>query len=179
MPSRGTYCEKVRPAVRWNEHQFSDRPSAPAASAEVKAMPFTKGAPLVPDDDVSFKVKPQVFSYAASSEGTQDHQPVRRIEVGDSTYSSPSTGTYSSRPTLAVVGGPPGIRHSPNTARSKAAEAGLLSVEKQPTYHADSGVRFDSKGKPVAPGSISGSAGSSHEPLARTPTGVPPSYSED
>lgn len=169
----------MRPTVGWNEHQFSDRPSAPAASAEVKAMPFTKGAPLVPDDDVSFKVKPHVFSYAASSEGTQDHQPVRRSEVGDSTYSSPSTGTYSSRPTLAVVGGPPGIRHAPNMARSKAAEAGLLSVERQPTYHADSGVRFDSNGKPVAPGSNPGSAGSSHEPLARTPTGVPPSYSED
>ena len=143
-------------------------------------MPFTQGAPLVPDSDGPFKVKPQASSYsvATASESTPLQQQVPASEVDESAYSS-SAGSSSTRPTLTVVGGPPGINTSPNMARSKAAEAGLLSVEKQPTYHADSGVRFDSNGQPVASSSGSGSAGSSHEPYVRTPTDVPPSYSEN
>ncbi|KAH9927235.1 uncharacterized protein B0H18DRAFT_1003621 [Fomitopsis serialis] len=58
---------------------------------------------------------------------------------------------------------------SPNQAHSKAAEAGLLSVAGQPTFHADSGVRFNASGQP------SGSGGGHDE---HTPVDVPPSYSE-
>lgn len=153
---------------------------ATLAFVEVKARPFTQGAPLVPDGGVPYRENVQASNYSVtvSSERTPLRQPTLPSEVGESAHSS-SAGSSSTRPTLTVVGGPPGIKTSPNMAQSKAAEAGLLSVESQPTYHADSGVRFDSHGQPVASGSGSGSAGPSQEYHGRTPTDVPPLYSEN
>lgn len=144
--------------------------TVPDQFAELKAVPFTQSPP-VPDGDVLHTVKPQMSGYNVSAEGTQVYQPVPQSEVGESVHSS---AAGSSRPTLSVVGGPPVVRPSPNMPRSKAAEAGLLSVENQPMYHADSGTRFDANGRPVASGS--GSASTPHEP--QIPTDVPPSYSE-
>lgn len=58
-----------------------------------------------------------------------------------------------------------------NTTHSKAAEAGLLSVAKESTYHEDSGLRFNVLGE-----GSSGAAGLST--ADDVPADVPPSYSE-
>ncbi|KAI0375863.1 hypothetical protein BV20DRAFT_1032247 [Pilatotrama ljubarskyi] len=61
---------------------------------------------------------------------------------------------------------------SPNAPRSKAAEAGLLSVPTPATYHADSGIRFNSAGEG------SSSAHVANALAAPELADVPPSYSE-
>ncbi|TFY58356.1 hypothetical protein EVJ58_g6471 [Rhodofomes roseus] len=140
---------------------------------EVKPTPFTQGSGIEPD--VPYKRTPEMSS-CRGAPPTQytavnaQNQPAQASEAGDSSAYSSAAG--SSRPTLTVIGGP-AVTSSPNQTRSKAAEAGLLSVA-QPQhamYHADSGMRFDASGQPQASGS-----GGAHE--ARTPTDVPPSYSE-
>ncbi|KAH9833728.1 uncharacterized protein C8Q71DRAFT_725501 [Rhodofomes roseus] len=140
---------------------------------EVKPTPFTQGSGIEPD--VSYKRTPEMSSYRGPpptqyTAVNAQNQPAQASEAGDSSAYSSAAG--SSRPTLTVIGGP-AVTSSPNQTRSKAAEAGLLSVA-QPQhamYHADSGMRFDASGQPQASGS-----GGAHE--ARTPTDVPPSYSE-
>ncbi|KZT71457.1 hypothetical protein DAEQUDRAFT_736654 [Daedalea quercina L-15889] len=159
----------------WRGHNRRPYFSAPAGellqngkysmlSGHLKPKPFaqcTAGGP-----GVAYQTKPQMSGDGGPAwlQYVVQIQPNPPSEAGGSSaYSSSGNG---SRPPLTVIGGPP-------QARSKAAEAGLLSVWQRPTYHADSGVRFDAMGQP------SGSAGPSHEADAHTPTDVPPSYSEN
>ncbi|KAH9850788.1 hypothetical protein C2E23DRAFT_887124 [Lenzites betulinus] len=84
-----------------------------------------------------------------------------------------STSGPSHPPSLFIAN--PGVpRNSPNQARSKAAEAGLLSVPQPATFHADSGIRFNSNGEP----SSSSSAATAQVLAAPELADVPPTYSE-
>ncbi|KAI0677340.1 hypothetical protein C8Q78DRAFT_84773 [Trametes maxima] len=86
-----------------------------------------------------------------------------------------STSGPSHPPSLFLVNGHggPRVTSSPNQPHSKAAEAGLLSVPQPATYHADSGIRFNS------PGEGSSSSSRPAEPLAAQDLAdVPPTYSE-
>ncbi len=87
---------------------------------------------------------------------------------------SSSTYTRSGPSTVLSVSNPGGVAGpSPNQYRSKAAEAGILSVPQPTTFHADSGVRFPSAAEP------SGSGSSSGVPQEAGPlVDVPPMYTE-
>ncbi|EPS95992.1 hypothetical protein FOMPIDRAFT_97799 [Fomitopsis schrenkii] len=80
------------------------------------------------------------------------------------------SGSVTQRPTLGVVGDPVS-----NRPRSKAAEAGILSVPRDGTYHEDSGLRFASPG---AGSSTSGVAAGPSASVDDIPADAPPSYSE-
>ncbi|KAH9943250.1 uncharacterized protein BXZ73DRAFT_97301 [Epithele typhae] len=93
-----------------------------------------------------------------------------------SEYSSGSSALGGSQLGLASGSRPQQPRASPNQpGRSKAAEAGMLSVPEEVMYNADSGVRFDANGQPV-PVAGSSSSGAGAGPAAPL-TDVPPSYS--
>ncbi|KAI9000820.1 hypothetical protein BD414DRAFT_511460 [Trametes punicea] len=116
--------------------------------------------------------------YGGSSAPTISAHPVASVYAQSaaplSDYSSgTSTSGPSQPPALHIVTNAPPVRHSPNQPRSKAAEAGLLSIPQPATYHADSGVRFSSTGEP------SSSSSAAVEALdAPELQDVPPSYSE-
>ena len=89
------------------------------------------------------------------------------------------SGPITQRPTLGVVGGPEEAYLSPNQPRSKAAEAGILSVPRDSTYHEDSGIRFPEP--EVGPSASASGAGAGTGPSASVediPVDAPPSYSE-
>ncbi|KAI0720326.1 hypothetical protein C8T65DRAFT_736063 [Cerioporus squamosus] len=108
---------------------------------------------------------PSGLGYGTSSAYTPSEAPVSDYSSG-SGLSAPSTLVLAS-------GSTPRVTASPNQPRSKAAEAGMLSVPQEATFHADSGVRFDANGQPI-PAESSSSAVA----LAPTPelSDVPPSY---
>ena len=115
-------------------------------------------------------------AYSAPSAYSAAHAPYAPSEAPTSEYSSGSSSVSgpSKPPSLFVVTNQERQTISPNQpGRSKAAEAGLLSVPQQARYHADSGVRFDENGQPqpVASGSSSGNI-----PEANDLTDVPPEY---
>ncbi|EIW61676.1 uncharacterized protein TRAVEDRAFT_44502 [Trametes versicolor FP-101664 SS1] len=98
--------------------------------------------------------------------------PYTPSEAPVSDYTSVSGPSHP--PSLFVVTNAQAPRDSPNQAMSKAAEAGLLSVPQPATFHADSGIRFNSAGEP----SSSTAAGTSHVLAAPELADVPPTYSE-
>ncbi|CDO75553.1 hypothetical protein BN946_scf184883.g15 [Trametes cinnabarina] len=80
-----------------------------------------------------------------------------------------SLHSVSPRPASTITGSESASNSGP--LRGKAAEAGILSVPRPPTYHMDSGVRFVAN-------NIEEEAPTSHVPPgAEVPTDVPPQYS--
>ncbi|KAH9948405.1 hypothetical protein B0H21DRAFT_734114, partial [Amylocystis lapponica] len=132
---------------------------------ELKPDAYTVSAPsLPPESTVGSNAIPGPGSVARST----------------TNFSSPPPARLSDQPTSPVPAHTPDARRSrapgrcqPNQLRSKAAEAGLLSVAQAATYHADSGVRFNPGGEASGSGSESGR--SAEEAI---PTDVPPMYSE-
>ncbi|KAH9943260.1 uncharacterized protein BXZ73DRAFT_97309 [Epithele typhae] len=122
-------------------------------------------APLVRPGTFSDARQPQAFSdYSAS-------------EAGGGPTVSDWSASSSSRLGLAAGSRVP-ARTSPNqSGRSKAAEAGMLSVPQEVTYNADSGVRFDANGRPVPVAGSSSAAATGQALAAQELTDVPPSYS--
>ena len=160
----------------------------PAELAEVKPTPFDPPRPqsyaassvLGPGSVHQPGPHTAPSAYSAPSQynppsglGYSTHTP---SEAPVSDYSS-NAGGPSHTPSLVLASGSmPRVTASPNQTRSKAAEAGLLSVPQDATYHADSGVRFDANGQPIT---ASGSSSSSSANVLAPPelADVPPSYS--
>ncbi|CDO73753.1 hypothetical protein BN946_scf185015.g81 [Trametes cinnabarina] len=148
---------------------------------EVKPTPYTPGPSAVP---TLTSAGPQ-SQYGAGSVAASSAYPgpgapsaYARSEAPMSEYSAgTSTSGPSYPPALSIVTNSPPLRVSPNQPRSKAAEAGLLSVPQPATFHADSGVRFNAMGEPVAGEASSSSAVTSQVLASQELADVPPSYS--
>ncbi|KAI0650536.1 hypothetical protein C8Q79DRAFT_998362 [Trametes meyenii] len=120
-------------------------------------------------------------SYVQSIHGAQPSHAPSAYTPSEAPLSEFSAGSSTSGPShppsLFLVnghGGPRVLTSSPNQPHSKAAEAGLLSVAQPATYHADSGIRFNSSGE------ASSSSSRPAEPLAAQDLAdVPPTYSEN
>ncbi|CAL1703259.1 unnamed protein product [Somion occarium] len=105
---------------------------------------------------------------------TGSHSPPASDMGGSSYIQSASNYTRQSYApsTVLSIANPnagPAVRASPNQPPSKAAQAGLLSIPQEATYHADSGVRFGAPGEPS-------SSGAYVDPTV--PADIPPTYSE-
>ncbi|KAK7688892.1 hypothetical protein QCA50_007583 [Cerrena zonata] len=132
-------------------------------SQEVK--PFNVPGPQSPPSTASSPPSQGPNSYYAPTFAPAS--PPASDTGGSSTYGGGS-GTAHTRQsfapstTLSVANPGLTVRSSPNQPQSKAAEAGLLSVPQEATYHADSGVRFGPSGEASGSGTV--------------PADVPPSY---
>ncbi|GBE79918.1 hypothetical protein BKA93DRAFT_824604 [Sparassis latifolia] len=132
-----------------------------------------------------FDAYPPPTTVTLTSSGAQSaptSAPPGLGSVDDGSHYSSGSGSGSAPRVLSLASGSEGASSSthafssPNQPRSKAAEAGLLSVARPATYHADSGVRFGSAGQ----GSSSTSSAAVHAiPEADVPADVPPMYSEN
>ncbi|KAL7282558.1 hypothetical protein ACG7TL_004029 [Trametes sanguinea] len=152
-----------------------------ALDNEVKPTPYTPGPSTVP---TLTSAGPQsqygAGSVAASSAYLSPGAPsaYAHSEAPMSEYSAgTSTSGPSQPPALSIVTNSAPLRVSPNQPRSKAAEAGLLSVPQPATFHADSGVRFNSLGEPIVGEASSSSAVTSQVLASEELADVPPSYS--
>ena len=108
------------------------------------------------------------MSYYASTFASTNSPPASDAG-GSSAYGGGNTTNYTRQShapstVLSVANAAPPVRASPNQPQSKAAEAGLLSIPQEATYHADSGVRFGPSGEPSGSGS------------GAVPADVPPIY---
>ncbi|KAI0751005.1 hypothetical protein C8Q80DRAFT_1268302 [Daedaleopsis nitida] len=124
----------------------------------------------VPQTPSAYSAPPSQYS-APSGLGYSAHTPSERPM---SDYGSSVSGPSQGHSLALASGSMPRATTSPNQPRSKAAEAGLLSVPQQSMYHADSGIRFDENGQPIPQASSSSSA-----PVPDAPDlgDVPPTYS--
>ena len=163
------------------------------------AVPASSGGesePMLPPTVSSHDVSRSAYSrseYSQSSYTASTSQPTSppvnaefgsRLASGAPGYSysitpyqpsASASASVTSLPSLVASGAstPPAVGAASRTTRPtrKAEEAGLLSVPRNTTYHADSGIRFGATGSQQASGS-----GSQPEDHAGTPTDVPPSY---
>ncbi|KAH9899652.1 hypothetical protein C8Q73DRAFT_743544 [Cubamyces lactineus] len=151
---------------------------------EAKPTPYEVPPPSTPGFGAQSRYSaaptsaPSAYSAAPSAYAAPlpYNAPVGASEAPVSEYSAgTSTSGPSHPPSLYVVTNVAPPRDSPNQPRSKAAEAGLLSVPQPATYHADSGIRFNSAGEPS---SSSNAATTSQVLAAQELADVPPSYSE-
>lgn len=102
------------------------------------------------------------------------NQPTYATSEGPlSDYGSSAAGPSGGSQLGLAPGSQPRVTSSPNQPMSKAAEAGLLSVPQQATFHADSGIRFDQNGQPQP---VAGSSSSGIHATQEL-SDVPPSYS--
>ncbi|KAI9057345.1 hypothetical protein FKP32DRAFT_1762574 [Trametes sanguinea] len=111
--------------------------------------------------------KPPVSTFTPASQAGEDtaqsHPPSRPASIRTISESAERP------PSLASSD----LTSPPNSGRlRKAAEAGILSVPRPTTYHADSGIRFVANNAD----SEAGPSGSHDSPSAETPTDVPPEY---
>lgn len=156
--------------------------------AEVKPTPYdgpvaasiAPGSQYQPGGQSGY-TPPQPAPSAFSGSVPSQYNPPSGLGHGSQagyTPSEPPVSDYSSGsgPSTLVLasGSTPRVSASPNQPRSKAAEAGLLSVPQETTFHADSGVRFDENGQPI-PAASSSSSANVLAPTAEL-SDVPPSY---
>ncbi|RPD66961.1 hypothetical protein L226DRAFT_542181 [Lentinus tigrinus ALCF2SS1-7] len=147
----------VAPSTYGPGSQYQAGPQSTYSSAPPQAPSSAYSAP-------SQYAPPSGLGYGSQSGYTPSEAPV-------SDYSS---GSGASAPLVLASGSTPRASASPNQPRSKAAEAGLLSVPQEATFHADSGVRFDANGQPI-PAASSSSSANVLVPTADL-SDVPPSY---
>ncbi|TBU39695.1 hypothetical protein BD309DRAFT_1011845 [Dichomitus squalens] len=159
--------------------ELLDDEEAKPTPYEIPPQSVAPSSTLGPGSAYSAALPPQ-SAYTASSahSGHSGHHsqqapyapseaPISEYGAGSSSVSGPSHP-----PSLFVVTNPERQTNSPNQpGRSKAAEAGLLSVPQQATYHADSGVRFDENGRPQP---VAGGSSSSNVLDANDISDVPP-----
>ncbi|KAI9068522.1 hypothetical protein FKP32DRAFT_1561531 [Trametes sanguinea] len=159
----------------------SAKPGDLLALDDVKPTPYTPGPSTVPTlTSAGPQSQHSGGSVAASSAYLSPGAPsaYARSEAPMSEYSAgTSTSGPSQPPALSIVTNSAPLRVSPNQPRSKAAEAGLLSVPQPATFHADSGVRFNSMGEPIVGEASSSSAVTSQVLASEELADVPPSYS--
>ncbi|KAI0353041.1 hypothetical protein OH77DRAFT_654447 [Trametes cingulata] len=169
-------------------HRRRDQPFFYAASAkagdlldsEAKPTPYEvpPAAPSTPGPQsaysatvVSAQSAPSAYvtplPYNTPSAYTPSEAPVSDYSAGTSV-----TGPSQARSLYVANEAAPAAGASPNAPRSKAAEAGLLSVPPPATYHADSGIRFNSSGEPTSSTHVANVL------AAPELADVPPSYSE-
>ncbi|RDX53888.1 hypothetical protein OH76DRAFT_1399045 [Lentinus brumalis] len=130
---------------------------APQSASQAPPSAYSASAP-------SHYTAPSGLGYGTSSAYTPSEAPV-------SDYSS---GSGAASTLVLASGSTSRVRASPNQpGRSKAAEAGMLSVPQEATFHADSGVRFDENGQPIPAASSSSAA--AIPPVVEL-SDVPPSY---
>ena len=147
-----------------------------ACFLETKAEPYTvlSSAPTseMGGSQYYHAAPSQVARTASIAPSSYSHAPsglAQSAYGAASDYGSSAGGSGSSSQLGLASGSRPYPTSSPNQSRGKAAEAGLLSVPEEATFHSDSGVRFDEFGQPQP------AAGSSS--AANAQTDVPPSYS--
>ncbi|KAI0772126.1 hypothetical protein BD413DRAFT_492776 [Trametes elegans] len=141
-----------------------DIPSPGAGAATAPHLPYdaarpTSGGPSAYSGTTAFSAPappPPTSAYNPSGE------PVSDYSAGTS-HSGPS----QQRSSFYVANSGPPVVSSPNQPRSKAAEAGLLSVPQAATYHADSGIRFNAAGEPSSP--TAGGSGAHHTDVLAAP----------
>ncbi|OJT05340.1 hypothetical protein TRAPUB_3781 [Trametes pubescens] len=160
-------------AARGQASDLLDQESKPATYVVPQATPAALGPQsrysVGPTSAYSAPSAYTSPGLAYNSPGTAPYTP---SEAPVSDYTSASGPSHP--PSLFIVTNAQAPRDSPNQAMSKAAEAGLLSVPQPATFHADSGIRFNSAGEP----SSSSAAGTSHVLAAPELADVPPTYSE-
>ncbi|KAI0832632.1 hypothetical protein BC628DRAFT_1335701 [Trametes gibbosa] len=138
-------------------------PTTPSAFGP--SSQYNTGAGVPPSAYSAQSGYPTPLPFNAPTQYAPSEAPGSELSGGTST-SGPSS------PPSLFIANPAMLRSSANQARSKAAEAGLLSMPQTATYHADSGIRFSSTGEPSSSSAVTAQVLASPD-LAD----VPPTYS--
>ncbi|OSD06532.1 hypothetical protein PYCCODRAFT_1422759 [Trametes coccinea BRFM310] len=120
------------------------------------------GSTTVTGEDSLYKL-PQRTSSPSADDASHPHPPSRPASIHTISAGRPPSLAGSDLPTTPPNSGP--VR--------KAVEAGILSVPRPKTYHADSGIRFVANDTEAGPSTASPAHDS---PIVETPTDVPPEY---